>query len=69
MNELDFINELDTLLLNSYNLERSNLYSQTDIKEFLKSDINILKKKIGKQFNDAERQSEIENKLTNQGGN
>ena len=69
MNELDFINELDTLLLNSYNLERSNLYSQTDIKEFLKSDINILKKKIGKQFNYAERQSEIENKLINQGRN
>jgi|TARA_B110000483_G_C17700656_1_gene353188 hypothetical protein len=69
MNELDFINELDTLLLNSYNLERSNLYSQTDIKEFLKSDINILKKKIGKQFNYAERQSEIENNLINQGRN
>ena len=69
MNELDFINELDTLLLNSYNLERSNLYSQTDIKEFLRSDINILKKKIGKQFNYAERQSEIENNLINQGRN
>jgi hypothetical protein len=57
------------LLLNNIIGSVSNLYSQTDIKEFLKSDINILKKKIGKQFNDAERQSEIENKLINQGRN
>jgi hypothetical protein len=72
MNELDFINELDTLLLRTYNRERSNLYSQTDLKELLKMDMTHLKKEIGNQFNKAERQAELENiedNLTNQGGN
>ena len=61
MNELDFINELDKLLLKTYHRERSNLYSQTDIKELLKMDMTNLKKEIGKKFNDAERQNELEN--------
>ena len=61
MNELDFINELDALLLTTYHRERSNLYSQTDIKELLKMDMTNLKKEIGKKFNDAERQNELEN--------
>ena len=61
MNELDFINELDALLLTTYHRERSNLYSQTDIKELLKMDMTNLKKEIGNQFNNAERQNELEN--------
>jgi hypothetical protein len=61
MNELDFINELDALLLKTYHRERSNLYSQTDIKELLKMDMTHLKKEIGNQFNKAERQNELEN--------
>ena len=61
MNELDFINELDALLLTTYHRERSNLYSQTDIKELLKMDMTNLKKEIGKKFNNAERQNELEN--------
>jgi len=61
MNDLDFIKALDALLLTTYHRERSNLYSQTDIKELLKMDMTNLKKEIGKKFNDAERQNELEN--------
>jgi hypothetical protein len=44
MNELDFLTELDHCYLTQIIMVRSNLYSQADIKDFLKSDTNRFKK-------------------------